>query len=721
MEIGRSLPFAALAVGLLLVAPLGAHLAPSADEPGEVGMPRIGDRVRYEVTHATADGEHEGSFAFTWDGTARRTGPVGETRSVAVAEGVVRLDDAPRHRPFELTYRAGAVEPMTVSGNLNWSSSWEMASTVRSETSVEGGYRAFHGRSIVEQPLQRPLLHCTVRAGWQGRSLDGLEGAGLAEVCPAAAEPADRPGRLAALGVEEIGGLEAHRFEAALPDDPDGDAWADGGSVTVWLADGIAYPLRSEIATPEGTIRLDLAGIERGDRAIPAPEPDRRAMPDERPGVRFEEPGPWGVVEGDPSVFAFAPSEAIASIRADPRLDGFDTYREEHPAARVVAYGYYEGPLYSWAFGADGAQTRVWWFVWSSPSGDGYEVASVRPTGVRAGPASATLPASEEVNDAEPVDLPPLDRAKLPDRAVRLSDVLEAWRGSPLSERPVNNIVRPSSVYLFGAEDVAAWRPYRDVAVGHFDFGRVSLGDLPETTVRSRINLSGMIVELESGRTVSQLNMDLRQAVDNPAYPDDEDADRATPEGDAVPADGIEGIAAPAAGAGALLVALAVLYKLVQRGVVTLPLLSRIGRDEILDNPTRREVYEAIADEPGIHVNELLRTVDCGDGTLRYHLGVLVDQGFVTRIEQGGYTRFFLAGEYGYDEMRRLAVLRNGSLDEIYETIRRSPGLSQSGVAERCGLTEPAIHRAVETLVEHGLVERERQGRSVALFPAAEA
>jgi DNA-binding MarR family transcriptional regulator len=65
--------------------------------------------------------------------------------------------------------------------------------------------------------------------------------------------------------------------------------------------------------------------------------------------------------------------------------------------------------------------------------------------------------------------------------------------------------------------------------------------------------------------------------------------------------------------------------------------------------------------------------------------------------------------------MNKLAVLSIGDTRDVYEAIRTEPGASLSELAETVGSSPSAVHKIVDRLLDADLVEKERDGRSVAL------
>jgi len=148
---------------------------------------------------------------------------------------------------------------------------------------------------------------------------------------------------------------------------------------------------------------------------------------------------------------------------------------------------------------------------------------------------------------------------------------------------------------------------------------------------------------------------------------------------------------------------------------VTVPFYSRIPRDELLDNPTRRAVYEAIGEDPGSSLRELAEVADCSVSTVRYHLRRLADEDLVASASSQGTRRWFPADDFTPEEMNKLAVLSIGDTRDVYEAIRTEPGASLSELAETVGSSPSAVHKIVDRLLVANLVEKERDGRSVAL------
>lgn len=716
-----TLAIAATAVLLLLtVSAWTGPVAELGESPVRIGQPRDADRVSYDVTVA-ADGFEpvDGTFAFAWDGTDRRVGPAGDRYLVHVVEAGIRLEggwswQGSRDR-IEAAYQPGDVDPLTVDGNLDWL--WTHSDGLHRQSYwANGTYRSFEGAPPFRySPMVDGSVLCLMRSGWQGTDPDTIGGSPLSTVCPPAA-PGDGT-RLEAAGTGSVNGTETRLYRADL-----GDA---RGQMTVHLADGVPYPLRMEldlpavrkpsihVDRPAVEVELTLTGLDRD--GVPV-DGEADPVPERRDGFSMAEPTRWGIVEGDASKLPYPPSEAIEAIMSDPGLDDFREYLRDHPDARVDSYMFYRGP-YENRIGRAAVQIEGWRFRFNAPGGDGYRVQVYRPVGAQAGPLATETPTTAPKAEGEALDLPPPEPGDRLDRHVALSDAVETIRDD---DREVNILLRPSTRIFYGNSKLDLYDPHRDLVVADVTWGNVTLDDLAEGRISQSREFSFGVVDLQTGLTVTRGELGVDQELNPAGHPTAGGDPYGAPQPN-VPAPGTPDWAVPvAAGAGVVVLIAAGLKLLLERGLVTLPLLSRITRDEILDTPTRAAVLEAIEDDPGVHVNELLRRLDVGDGTLRYHLDVLVDEGFVTRLDRGGYTRFFPAGLCSFEEMQRRAVLREGSREEIYRAIEDEPGLSQQEVAERCGIDPGAVSRAIRTLVEHGLVEKMRRGRSVALFPAGD-
>lgn len=141
------------------------------------------------------------------------------------------------------------------------------------------------------------------------------------------------------------------------------------------------------------------------------------------------------------------------------------------------------------------------------------------------------------------------------------------------------------------------------------------------------------------------------------------------------------------------------------------PLYSRLDRDEILDNDLRREIYEHVEANPGVHYSGIKRDLGLANGTLSHHLRILEDRKLLTSRREGRRKCFYLPdrGDRGSPSDTRTRILR---------LIRNQPGLSQAQVAQQLGTSRQNINYHVSLLEDEGLVTIDRDGRETELKPS---
>lgn len=218
-----------------------------------------------------------------------------------------------------------------------------------------------------------------------------------------------------------------------------------------------------------------------------------------------------------------------------------------------------------------------------------------------------------------------------------------------------------------------------------------------ENTVRALVDgATGRVIALSQTTPADDASLQLPGPV--PPTFDDEDPDGEAGAATNLP-DGPAAGAGLAAGAGILWLLLVGLKSLLSS------FFTRISRDELLENSTRRELLEAIREDPGVHLAELIEGAGVGNGATRHHLKKLEEADLVRAIKHGGYVRYFPAGEYTETEARQRAALRSGSNREVYEAYRQQPGQSIRQLARRLDMSSSGVHRAIRMLREVDLID----------------
>ncbi len=139
----------------------------------------------------------------------------------------------------------------------------------------------------------------------------------------------------------------------------------------------------------------------------------------------------------------------------------------------------------------------------------------------------------------------------------------------------------------------------------------------------------------------------------------------------------------------------------------------RIRPGNVLDHPVRRDLSAAIGADPGLDLAGCVAATGANRETLRYHLCLLVVSGKVVEEARNGSVRYF-PHDPALTPVHR-AVLhyrRTPSLAPLLNHIRHAPGISRRELAIRLDLAGPTVTRQVQRLIDEGLVEPRRCGRS---------
>lgn len=127
----------------------------------------------------------------------------------------------------------------------------------------------------------------------------------------------------------------------------------------------------------------------------------------------------------------------------------------------------------------------------------------------------------------------------------------------------------------------------------------------------------------------------------------------------------------------------------------------------------RREVRRHVESHPGVHFNEITRSLDIATGQAQYHLDRLLDSGRLDVERLRGRTHYFPEG-YDPVEQRTLALLRRETVREIIIYALDHGDPSATTLASELDVARSTVSWHVSTLVDAGIAEKsyDSQGRA---------
>lgn len=126
---------------------------------------------------------------------------------------------------------------------------------------------------------------------------------------------------------------------------------------------------------------------------------------------------------------------------------------------------------------------------------------------------------------------------------------------------------------------------------------------------------------------------------------------------------------------------------------------------------TRNRIASQIRRQPGIHFNELTRTLDLAPGQVQYHLKRLTKADEVVEEPLYGRTHYYTS-EYGEWERGALAVLRRETARDILVYLLTNGASDPDTVADGLHVARSTLEWHLDRLVEQDLVAKERDNRN---------
>jgi len=135
------------------------------------------------------------------------------------------------------------------------------------------------------------------------------------------------------------------------------------------------------------------------------------------------------------------------------------------------------------------------------------------------------------------------------------------------------------------------------------------------------------------------------------------------------------------------------------------------AKKNILDNLTRKRIYDTIKEHQGIHFRDLMKKVDIKQGVLGYHLNILEDENYIKSIQRGNKRCFFTRDDKG-----DLKLKLNIAQQKILHEINLNPGISLKDLAKVTSKTPTLVYYHTSILMDAGLIEKEREGKRSHFF-----
>ncbi len=133
-------------------------------------------------------------------------------------------------------------------------------------------------------------------------------------------------------------------------------------------------------------------------------------------------------------------------------------------------------------------------------------------------------------------------------------------------------------------------------------------------------------------------------------------------------------------------------------------------KEEILENKRRREIYESIEKNPGIHFRQLQRTLEMPLFSLEYHLSYMVRKKIIIREKAGRFRRFYVK-QLEVEDKKILSALRQKRMREIVLIILSNKKAKYQVLLNDLRIPPSTLSPYLKYLVNRNILTRHKVGR----------
>lgn len=130
---------------------------------------------------------------------------------------------------------------------------------------------------------------------------------------------------------------------------------------------------------------------------------------------------------------------------------------------------------------------------------------------------------------------------------------------------------------------------------------------------------------------------------------------------------------------------------------------------------TRDTIESYVEENPGVHFNELVRSLDLAVGQVQHHVYRLLNTGRLVEEDLYGRSHYY-PDEYDAWERRALALLRRETARDIVIYLIHHDEVRPNDVTEDVGIARSTLEWHLDNLVEQDVVEKRRDDRNRVLL-----
>ena len=134
--------------------------------------------------------------------------------------------------------------------------------------------------------------------------------------------------------------------------------------------------------------------------------------------------------------------------------------------------------------------------------------------------------------------------------------------------------------------------------------------------------------------------------------------------------------------------------------------------DDILELETRRNIFDILKKNPGLHLSKIAQTLKLRVSLVEYHLRYLEKHGLIQSDRHTGYNRYFIMGEIKSIPKKNFSILRQKTLLTIVLFLLKKKQAKHKEILNKIDVSAATLSYHLKRLVKNNILEVDQQGTS---------